>query len=949
MRGTRQGALLSDPVCVSVVCEGVTVLKSTTSAPAPEVLPPPSYRSDGQGLTSASPSVVVREEKGARKSGGDEKGAVSQAPSQASPSSSHKKKKKKTRRGGAGGSRRRGEWWIGRAHSLETRRKMSEAKKGRMKPWNAGGCHDPETRKRIKATVVAHFREKDKKVCELWGITLDELDRIKAAKRKPLAERRFVIQKYQDRCPPYLIDRLIKKTRMEGDGMSESEKKKSSDRMKAKWQSPEYRKHMEKVFLARPAPTAETRRKIATSVKNRWKDPQYREALSRKISASCLIRRESRSMTMKLLWKRPAFRRMMLGGSHVRRSLEHAAARSTYPRNRNLNRERVAVGGDGGRHPSVSSAADPDWVSEYAALFDVDGDEGENPDFGFCVSGRDVGGEGKNVTESGFNGIPLSHPLSFAFPTNSFEEGIYGEWEESADDGEDVEAGEEVDLDPDMIAELGDILFGESNPFHSSDALEEEPTQGRDESVEKRRPGKRRGRPPLASKGTKESVSSASEFEETGGAGEGAWRKQAKKGRRKRAQEEQEEKVVSDGEKEREVLQKRPRGRPRKKERKVVVVEKKQEDEKRPRGRPRKKERKVVVVEKKQEEEKRPRGRPRKKERKVVVVEKKQEEEKRPRGRPRKKERKVVVVEKKQEEEKRPRGRPRNKEKEVAGEVEEKGADLVEEGVTKRGRGRPRKASTECNAGAGGGQKSGRKRSGAKDRGAPSDGFRGRVGALTASSVTPRRRGRRRQVEEVSGEVRESEVGVQVLTTPAHLSAEEVPVPITDSLVGGERRDDMHHLPSTDLDVMPSLPSSFSPSTSSLSARSNLVKADSFLLRSSSISVGELFSDHSAEGEGGGLSQDQTAPLNSLPASSLIPLLSSSVLLDGKAGGESSVRVSPPNLQSLLSPLASGKALRSVGTTKGGAGFSSHVRSEKEEARVAQTAAHATAAAVSSN
>jgi len=248
--------------------------------------------------------------------------------------------------------------WLGRRHTAETRRKMSEVhKKRKPVPWNKGKNLDPALREKIRAGVVRRNEiELQKKLKKLGLRTREEYDqwrrqqryspprtnrtvsaesrqKISATMRRHWAKPEFRQRNSGRPCSNStraklsriltnkwaLDDDFRNKTIMarsrapfhgnKGYRHPEHVRRKISASLKAKWQEPEYREAMQKAIQS--ALSDGVRQQIADTVRKRWQDPHYRDKMKRAFAVRTTQHRQRISNSLKERWKDDDFRKRM--------------------------------------------------------------------------------------------------------------------------------------------------------------------------------------------------------------------------------------------------------------------------------------------------------------------------------------------------------------------------------------------------------------------------------------------------------------------------------------------------------------------------------------------------------------------------------------------------------------------------------------------------------------
>jgi hypothetical protein len=182
-------------------------------------------------------------------------------------------------------------------HSIESKRKISEANKGRV-PWNLGRHHSEETKALISLGNRAAARMHRVAHAASLGMTLDELVAHNEAQR---TKKRVSVKR----------ERL---------GLTREGRKRISDSLKKRWQDPYYRQLYSCAINGSRAHSDQTRKKISVAIKEKWKDSVYRSKLvGRAVEPEV---RESISKTLKARWRDPLFREKMLPSLVAQRSDE---------------------------------------------------------------------------------------------------------------------------------------------------------------------------------------------------------------------------------------------------------------------------------------------------------------------------------------------------------------------------------------------------------------------------------------------------------------------------------------------------------------------------------------------------------------------------------------------------------------------------------------------------
>mmetsp|Transcript_16523 Transcript_16523/g.33671 ORF Transcript_16523/g.33671 Transcript_16523/m.33671 type:complete len:422 (-) Transcript_16523:50-1315(-) len=186
----------------------------------------------------------------------------------------------------------------GRAHTAESRAKISAANKGK-KPWNAGVKHSQATRDKIREGVLRKLKEKG---------YVPKPKKEEGAKSK------------------------------RGGPLSDEVKEKISEAMKMKWSNTTFREErLAALRASRNAAAAKrgavTRVKISESLKRRWQDPVFRERqmtirAEKGLDKPSLEVRRKISKSLKHRWKDEAYRQTMMARMKRRRASQDKARKA---------------------------------------------------------------------------------------------------------------------------------------------------------------------------------------------------------------------------------------------------------------------------------------------------------------------------------------------------------------------------------------------------------------------------------------------------------------------------------------------------------------------------------------------------------------------------------------------------------------------------------------------
>eukprot|EP00904_Undaria_pinnatifida_P009670 jgi/Undpi1/5833/HiC_scaffold_2.g01107.m1 len=253
----------------------------------------------------------------------------------------------------------------GRPHTATSRARISAANKGK-EPWNKGGRHSEETRRKIAEGARNAARKRREATALSLGMTLEEYDDMKQ-RRKPseknpevTMETRLKIsarlkEKWKD--PIYRERRKGCMPNRQGVAHSEETKARIAAAVKARWQDPAYR---EKI-TSRVA-SEETRAKIGKIIKDQWADPEIRQVRMAKMMPKTEEHKKRISEGVRNRWADPEFRKQT---SEKMRAAAHARIIATggVPKPRRERRPRTPRAPGTG---SAKSRGGPD-VSRMAA------------------------------------------------------------------------------------------------------------------------------------------------------------------------------------------------------------------------------------------------------------------------------------------------------------------------------------------------------------------------------------------------------------------------------------------------------------------------------------------------------------------------------------------------------------------------------------------------------
>lgn len=215
----------------------------------------------------------------------------------------------------------------GRAHTAESRAKISAANKGRT-PWNAGKQHTDETRQRIaEGTRLAYQRKVEAKQRERERLEREDPEAFAAllAEEAAAAEAKAV-------AAAAAAERRSARQR-------EARRRAREEQQKLRDSSPQASKvrNVTAVRRGKRGPrvnftfTAEARARISESLRQRWRDPEYRASRAN-VTLSAQTRKAI-SESMKEKWRDGHYRaRVCVNGSHSaeRRAKISAAIRAKW-------------------------------------------------------------------------------------------------------------------------------------------------------------------------------------------------------------------------------------------------------------------------------------------------------------------------------------------------------------------------------------------------------------------------------------------------------------------------------------------------------------------------------------------------------------------------------------------------------------------------------------------
>ncbi len=143
----------------------------------------------------------------------------------------------------------------GRPHTPESRAKISAANKGK-RPWNKGIGHSEETKARIRERTKEAMEAKKREKVAAMGMTLEEFEAMKVMEAESEKARKREAKRNLTQSADY--------------------KARLSQRMKERWQNPQYReKALKHLNESRAMQTEETRAKISATMKKIWEEERY--------------------------------------------------------------------------------------------------------------------------------------------------------------------------------------------------------------------------------------------------------------------------------------------------------------------------------------------------------------------------------------------------------------------------------------------------------------------------------------------------------------------------------------------------------------------------------------------------------------------------------------------------------------------------------------------------
>ena len=182
----------------------------------------------------------------------------------------------------------------GRRHSDASKRKISAANKGK-KPWNVGKAHTLETKRRIsERTKAAMAAKKMEKAQSMGFATIEEYDQQKE------------------------VDRKAAKAKKAKGGLTPEGRKRISESVKKRWADPYYRAKYSAKAKGSRAHSEETRTKISQAVKAKWQTAEYRSKMGHNVPSQEV--RDRISNTLRTKWQDPEFREKMMKHSFKRTS-----------------------------------------------------------------------------------------------------------------------------------------------------------------------------------------------------------------------------------------------------------------------------------------------------------------------------------------------------------------------------------------------------------------------------------------------------------------------------------------------------------------------------------------------------------------------------------------------------------------------------------------------------
>lgn len=201
----------------------------------------------------------------------------------------------------------------GHCHTPESRGKISAANKGKT-PWNKGGNHSEETRRKIAEGAREAARRRKVAMATAMGLSVEEYEKVKRRERNTRTEpgegttqetRSKISARLRERWkdPVYRQARLSTMPKRQGVKHSEETKQRIRQAVTLKWNDPEYREK-----ITSRVSTEETRKKIGQVIRDQWADPNIRKERMANMSPKSEEHRKRIAASVKAKWADPDYR-----------------------------------------------------------------------------------------------------------------------------------------------------------------------------------------------------------------------------------------------------------------------------------------------------------------------------------------------------------------------------------------------------------------------------------------------------------------------------------------------------------------------------------------------------------------------------------------------------------------------------------------------------------------